>query len=45
MLYYDRIDASKGIDVNKISAPKECDICHHWYVLDKGFKLMGVLMY
>ena len=45
MLYYNRIDVSERIDVNKISAPKECDICHYWYVLDKGFKLMGVLMY
>ena len=26
MLYYDRIDVSEGIDVNKISASKECDI-------------------
>ena len=29
MLYYDRIDASEGINVNKTSAPKECDICHY----------------
>ena len=28
MLYYDRIDVSKGIGVNKTSALKECDICH-----------------
>ena len=26
MLYYDRIDTSKGIDGNKASASKECDI-------------------
>ena len=32
MLYYDRIDVSKGIDVNKISKLKECDICHYWYL-------------
>ena len=38
MLYYDRIDASEGIDINKTSASKECDICHYWYFLDKGFK-------
>ena len=38
MLYYDRIDISEGIDVNKISASKECDVCHYWYFLDKGFK-------
>ena len=28
MLEYDRIDISEGIDVNKISASKGCDICH-----------------
>ena len=26
MLYYDRIEFSEGIDVNKISVSKECDI-------------------
>ena len=39
MLYYDRIGVSEGINVNKTSASKECDICHSWYFLDKGFKL------
>ena len=39
MLYYDRIDVSEGIDVNKIDAWKECNICHTWYFLDKGFLL------
>ena len=34
MLYYDRIDVSEGIDVNKTSASKECDICHYWYFLN-----------
>ena len=28
MLYYDRINVSEGIDVNKTSESKECDICH-----------------
>ena len=28
MLYYDRIDFSGGIDINKTSSSKECDICH-----------------
>ena len=37
MLYYDRIDVSEGIDVNKTSVSKECDICHYWYFLDKWF--------
>ena len=26
MLYYDRIDFSEGIDVNKTSSSKECDV-------------------
>ena len=38
MLEYDRIDVSEGIDVNKTNASKECDHCHYWYFLDKGFK-------
>ena len=38
MLYYDRIDISKGIDANKTSASKECDICHSWYFLNFSFK-------
>ena len=40
MLEVDRIDISdisKGIDLNKISASKECDICHYWYFLDTKF--------
>ena len=28
MLHYDRIDFSHGIDVNKTSESKECDICY-----------------
>ena len=38
MLEYDRIDISEGIDVNKTSASKECDICHYWYFKDIDFK-------
>ena len=38
MLYYDRIDVSEGIDVNKTSKSEECDICHYWYFLKRGFK-------
>ena len=35
MLYYERIEVSDGIDVNKTSASKECDICEHfWYFLN-----------
>ena len=52
MLYYDRTDISEGIDINKTSVLKECDICHYCYFLDKEFKFqpyvingLGVLMY
>ena len=38
MLYDDKINVSKGIDVIKTNASKECDIHHYWYFLDKGFK-------
>ena len=38
MLCHNRIDDSETIDVNKISKSKECDIWHHWYFLDKGFR-------
>ena len=38
MLEYNRIDISEGIDVNKTSESKECDICHYWYFKDIGFK-------
>ena len=29
MLYYDRIDVSKVINVNKTNEPKECNISHY----------------
>ena len=38
MPYFNRIDISEGIDVNKISASKKCGICHYWYFLNKDFK-------
>ena len=31
-------DISQAIDINITSESKECDICHYWYFLDKGFK-------
>ena len=37
MLYYDQIDISEGIDINKTNQSKECDVFHYWYFLDKGF--------
>ena len=37
MLKYERIDVSEGSDVNKSDKSKECNLCHHWYFLDKNF--------
>ena len=45
MLEEDRIDISEGIDVNKTSLSKECDICHYWYFKDIGFKYEPYLCY
>ena len=38
MLKYEKIDASEGIDVNKTSASKECELCSHWHFKHIGFK-------
>ena len=38
MLPYQKIDVSEGIDINKTSALKECELCHYWFFKDIGFK-------
>ena len=38
MLQYEKIDVSEGIDVNKTSASKECELCHYWFFKNVGFK-------
>ena len=38
MLQYQKIDVSEGIDVNKTSASKECELFHYWFFKDVGFK-------
>ena len=38
MLYFDRIEVSEGIDINKTSASKECDMFDFWYFLNCSFK-------
>ena len=38
MLDYNRIDILEGIDVNKASTSKKCNICHYWYFKDIGFR-------
>ena len=35
MLYYDRIDISKGIDLAISNNNKECIICHYWFFNQK----------
>ena len=37
MLRYQKLNASEGIDVNKTSASKECELCHYWFFKDIGF--------
>ena len=32
MIYYDKIDVSEGIDVNKTSKSKECNVSYSWYI-------------
>ena len=38
MLRYQKINDSEGIDINKTSESKECDLCHYWFFKDVGFK-------
>ena len=38
MLQYEKTDVSEGIDVNKTSASKECQLFHNWFFKDFGFK-------
>ena len=42
ILYYDRIDVSEGIDINKRGASKDRHICHYGYFLDKGFTFQPI---
>ena len=43
MLYYDRINFSEGIGVNKTSRSKECVFCHYWSFLEKGLKFQSYM--
>ena len=38
MMQYNKINVSEGIDVNKTSAWKDCELCHYWFFKDIGFK-------
>ena len=33
-----KIDVSEGIDVNKTSVSKQCELCHYWFFKDIAFK-------
>ena len=45
MPQYEKIDALEGIDLNKTSASKECELCHYWFLkmLDLNLKSMFVM--
>ena len=38
MLQYKEIHVSEGIDINKASASKECELCHYCFFKDIWFK-------
>ena len=38
MLQYQKTDISEGIDVNKTSVSKECELCHYWFFKNIGFQ-------
>ena len=38
MLRYQKINISEGIDVNKTSESKECELFHYWFFKNIGFK-------
>ena len=40
MLYYDRNDISKAIDLAKSNNSKECMICHYWF-FNHGFEFQA----
>ena len=38
MLQYQKAYVSEGIDLNKTSASKECELCHYLFFKGIGFK-------
>ena len=44
MIRYQKIDISGGIDVNKTSASKECELCHYWFFKDIGSNLKNMFV-
>ena len=45
MSYYNSIDLSEGIDVNKTNETKECDICHYWYFFNQMSGIYAMIYY
>ena len=43
MIYYDRIDVSERIDLDKASASRKCDLSHYWYFLNYNCSQMSVI--
>ena len=43
MIYYDRIEVSEEIDINKTTASKECNVCHYLYFLNYEFKFQPIV--
>ena len=43
MLYYNKIDVLKGVDVNKTIASKERILYHYLYFLDKGLRFQPAI--
>ena len=35
---YQKIDTSEGIELDKTSASKECEVCQYWFFKDIVFK-------
>ena len=44
MLQDEKIDTSEGIDVNKTSASKECELCHHCFFKDIGINVKSMFI-
>ena len=45
MLYYDRVDISKGIDPTKSDKSKEYIICHNFFlIMETNFKIMYAMV-
>ena len=41
MLYYDKTEINKGIDLAKSNNNKECMICHYWF-FNHGFQFQDI---